>query len=925
MRRSLPPLLACLLLALAVPARADDAPPPQQLRAINALPPGESGFVSVPAQAQGMVSGKPSDYGPHIDDQRELFWSQHHKAGGFETPTGTPETPHDGVRIYRGAYGVPLVYGDTGADVWWGAGYAAGQDRLFLADAIRRLGRGTFGELGGPSYVPDDVRVRVGAYTDAEYQQMFDALPQESRDAIQAYSDGINAWISKVQLDPQLLPAEYAVLTSVPTSWTPIDSMAAGVYITRFVASAGLLEPEPLTLLRPLVQAYGHDEGLNAFADLSWQQDTKATTTIPASSGVFDNDAVPEGQRDVVFRSRADYALGLPADLDEGPGTGAYPVPASPSPVVAVSAAQAARDKVIGTAVERLHEWARSLRGGSFGFAVSPKRSATGGALLMSAPQLGYSYPSELWELEVHGGGYDARGVSVPSLPTVAIGYGKRVAWALTTGFSRTIDSFIETTRRSETGALEYLHDGTWLPADCRTETVKYRTSEDGVPIGPAVFSVDVPVCRTIHGPIVATSADGVHVRSAQFAMWKRELETADGMLGFDKAQNLTQFRAAVAKVTWNENVLYADADGHIAYWHPGLQPMRSPLADPRFPSPGTGGFDWKGLMPFDALPHALDPPVGYLANWNSKPSVGWVDTLGDPYSARPSGIATRVNNIRAELDTAPPLTLAGVEHVATGLGRRDVRWPFEKPLLSALPTAGLDDTTRAALAAVLAWDGTTLGAGAGTSAGAFTDETVTDGPGPTIFRLFADKLRDKLFTGLPAFAVTRSDALHLDNDSFATTSHIFDANPVDNLALRVLRPQLSSLTPQHDWLAGRTRDQVVKGALADTVAALTASYGADVSGWRGQHPRRPVDSLTGVVGPSLTMPYEDRGSWEHIVVLDAPETVAVRPPPAGGGGLATTGPTLVVPVAGLLVLLLAMTLRRRIVTFGERHRRRRC
>jgi acyl-homoserine lactone acylase PvdQ len=895
MRRSLPALLACLLLAAATPAHADDAPPAQELRAVNALPPGESGFVSVPAQAQGMASGNPADYGPHIDDQRELFWSQHHKPGGFETPIGTPETPHDGVRIYRGAYGVPLVYGDTGADVWWGAGYAAGQDRLFLADAIRRLGRGTFAELGGPAYVPDDVRVRIGAYTDAEYEQMFQTLPQESQDAIQAYSDGLDAWIAKVRLDPQLLPAEYGVLTSLPEPWSRIDSMAAGVYITRFVASAGLLEPEPLTLLRPLVDKYGHDGGLDAFADLTWQQDAKAATTIPVSAGAFDNDPVPAGQHDAVFRARADYALSLPADLDEGPGTGAFPVPsATPTP------------PVVANVLSRLQQWAESLRGGSFGFAVSPKRSATGGALLMSAPQLGYSYPSELWEVEVHGGGYDARGVSVPSQPTVAIGYGKRVAWALTTGFSRTIDSFVETTRRNADGDLEYLHNGQWLAAECLTETVKYRTSEQGVPVGPAVFSVDVPVCRTVHGPIVAATADGTKARSVQFAMWKRELETANGMLAFDKAQNLSQFTAAVKQVTWNENVLYADADGHIAYWHPGLQPVRSPLADPRFPSPGTGAYDGRGLMPFDQLPHAVDPAVGYLANWNTKPAVGWVDTLGDPYSARPSGIATRVDVIHDQLAAAPPLTSTGVEQLATRVGRRDVRWPFERPLLAALPTTGMDATTRAALDALLAWDGTTLGPGAGTSAGAFTDESVTDGPGPTVFREFADRLRDQVLSGLPAAAVTRSDALTVDTDPMATTSHIFDGSPVDNLVLRVLRPELSALTPQHDWLAGRTRNAVVTAALADTVAALTTAYGSDVSGWRGQHPRRKVESLTGAVGPSLTMPYEDRGSWEHIVALDAPKR-RVGSTPGPPGGLATTGALSAVPASGLLALLLAL------------------
>ena len=122
--------------------------------------------------------------------------------------------------------------------------------------------------------------------------------------------------------------------------------------------------------------------------------------------------------------------------------------------------------------------------------------------------------------------------------------------------------------------------------------------------------------------------------------MYGRELETVNGILAWNRAQNLAEFAAGVAQVTWNENVMYADADGHIAYWHPGLFPARHPGADPRFPAPGDGSQDWTGLLPFSAMPHVVDPAQGWLANWNTKPAVGWTDTYVDAVSARPSGPA---------------------------------------------------------------------------------------------------------------------------------------------------------------------------------------------------------------------------------------------------------------------------------------------
>ena len=43
------------------------------LKAETVLPPGQSGFFSVPGQAQGLLTGNPGDYGAHVDDQRELY------------------------------------------------------------------------------------------------------------------------------------------------------------------------------------------------------------------------------------------------------------------------------------------------------------------------------------------------------------------------------------------------------------------------------------------------------------------------------------------------------------------------------------------------------------------------------------------------------------------------------------------------------------------------------------------------------------------------------------------------------------------------------------------------------------------------------------------------------------------------------------
>ena len=889
-----------LLAASATPALAADTPPDQPFDVGTVLGPGNSGFVSLQGQARGKATGNPGAYGENVDDQRELYWDGKLKDGRFKPPSGPVQTPAPGVRISTDERGVKVVYGDSARATWFGAGYAAGQQRLFLADAVRRLGRGTFAELVGPSGVPADVQARTLTYSQAEYDAMFAALPASSKEVIEGYAAGLDAWIAHVRVTPADLPAEYALLSTLPERWTVTDTLAAGVLITRTVASAGGDEFREVQALRSL----GGLAGLGQFTDLRWQSDPKATVTVQPEDGRFDNAVVPAASRDAVLRKSAAYALGLDPRLAKGPGTGAFPVPTTPggiAPAVPLPAARAAQSLV---------EYGNALHGGSYSFAVSPKRTSTGAAMLVSGPQLGYSYPSLLWEVEVHGGGYDARGSTVPGLPTIGIGYGKRVAWGVTTGNSKTIDSFIETTRTSG-GRLEYLHQGVWKPAACRSEVVRYRAAQSGVPAGPPVLTQTVQVCRTVHGPIVASA--GEHARSVQYAMFGRELETINGILAWNRADNLAQFEAGMRMVTWNENTIYADADGHIAYWHPGLFPRRSPAWDSRFPAPGTGEFDRTGFVPFEQMPHVTDPKAGYVANWNGKPAAGWIDEYLDPASSRSGGKAQRVQVIQGLLAAQPRMTPADLRATEFRLGTVDQRHVEFGPLLRSV--RGETAPQQAALTLLNSWDGTAYGPRAGTSAGSYAD-LVTDGPAPTLFRRLMNDLRDVVLADLPAPLVAESDAVG---------GHVFDASPADNLVLRVLSPSRSGLVPSRDYLRGQSPRAAILAALDRSVAALTEQFGADPMTWRAQHPRSAITSLTGVIGPSTTMPYEDRGSWIHVVAFRGKAVAAPRPagvPPmvapvvAPAGRLPATGASTLPAVAGLLMLG-AVLWRRRVATGG--------
>ena len=138
-------ILAALLVA-AVPAGA------AVRKAGDVLPPGQSGFVP----ASGLSSGTGS---PHLTDQVDLFVNFQFKPHTFGQP-GTEEQPRPGVKIVRDSYGVPSITGETMSDVWFGAGYAVAQDRLFQLELFRLATTGHLAERVGSSYADDDELVR---------------------------------------------------------------------------------------------------------------------------------------------------------------------------------------------------------------------------------------------------------------------------------------------------------------------------------------------------------------------------------------------------------------------------------------------------------------------------------------------------------------------------------------------------------------------------------------------------------------------------------------------------------------------------------------------------------------------------------------------------------------------------------------------
>ena len=134
------------------------------------------------------------------------------------------------VTVLRDDQGVPQVYADSAEDLFAAQGYVQAQDRFFEMDLRRHITAGRLSELVGESKdaLDADKVVRTLGWRRVAEQEL-PLLSATSRQYLQAYADGVNAYISGRSTSE--LGVEYAVLDlQLPDyhvePWTPVDSLA---------------------------------------------------------------------------------------------------------------------------------------------------------------------------------------------------------------------------------------------------------------------------------------------------------------------------------------------------------------------------------------------------------------------------------------------------------------------------------------------------------------------------------------------------------------------------------------------------------------------------------------------------------------------------------------------------------------------------
>jgi acyl-homoserine-lactone acylase len=256
---------------------------------------------------------------------------------------------------------------------------------------------------------------------------------------------------------------------------------------------------------------------------------------------------------------------------------------------------------------------------GSNAWAIAPRRSASGNAMLLANPHLPWNEDlMRFTEAHLVGPGMDVSGVTLVGLPVIAIGFNDRLGWSHTVNTIDALDAF--TLRLAEGG---YGMNGEVRPFETRTDTLRIRQA-DGTLRAEALT-----IRSSVHGPVLSandTAATAVAVEGLdQHGMLRQWWDMG-------RARSLGEFENALRRLQVAMfNVVYADRDGHIFYLFNGRVPVRGQTSFAQAQGPVRGDTSatlWRGVHGYDDLPRIVDPAAGFVQNSNSPP---WFATRPTP------------------------------------------------------------------------------------------------------------------------------------------------------------------------------------------------------------------------------------------------------------------------------------------------------
>jgi penicillin amidase len=326
----------------------------------------------------------------------------------------------DDVTIQYDEQLIPHIFAKNNNDLYRAQGYITAKHRLWQMEFQTFAAAGRLSEIIGEGALNYDREQRRKGMTFGA-ENSLEVLKKDSKSLaqLQAYSDGVNAYIS--ELTPEEYPVEYKLLDYKPEAWSIEKTMDLLMYMTDMLCGRDS-DFEYTNVLRE----FGKDRFDMLYPDFY----------------DFDEPVIP---------TETDWSH---IDVKQ------TEVPQSKLPM-----------DVITDVMEKPNP-----HNGSNNWAVGPSKSYSGNPILASDPHLGLNLPSIWFVMQISTPEHSAMGATLPGTLGVIIGFNKDISWGVTNA-TRDVKDWYKIEFQDETKS-KYKYNNTWKNTTVRVEDIRIRGKE---------------------------------------------------------------------------------------------------------------------------------------------------------------------------------------------------------------------------------------------------------------------------------------------------------------------------------------------------------------------------------------------------------------------------------------------------------------
>ncbi|WP_424926587.1 penicillin acylase family protein [Amaricoccus tamworthensis] len=474
--------------------------------------------------------------------------------------------PQEDFEIVRDRHAIPHILAKNDHDAFFGLGLAHAQDRLWQMVVMRRTAQGRLSEVFGRDTFEIDVLMRsLDLYGHSRNAVRFQ--DEETVAALEAYADGVNAWLRIIQKEalgrgaPELFWFDASI-----APWIPADSLAL-----QKLMALQLTDHASREILRGRLSLQLKEERVD---DILPEATNAPVMGLPQLAALFEG---------------TEYAS---LDVND-------PHPLSPIRSV-------------------------GMAGASNAFAASKARTAGQGTLLATDPHLMLTAPS-IWYLarmDLQEG--PVMGGTIPGIPSILIGRNKSLGWGLTSSYLDDQDVYIE--KLNPDNPDQYLTPSGYRDFAVRSAIVKIGSpGSDGEQEQETVLLKYTrngrPVLTGDHFNESHITPPG-HVASLAWTALTGEDRSVAASINLMRARSIREGREAAEDLLAPSQMVTMADQNSVALQMAGAAPKRNAASTSKGRIPSLGWLsvnNWEGMRPFARNPWVVDPPSGIVVNTNNR------------------------------------------------------------------------------------------------------------------------------------------------------------------------------------------------------------------------------------------------------------------------------------------------------------------